>query len=102
MRFNVKSHGQVAQINPVVMEFSHRSVFGINVPEAYETLIASVMTSEKSLFTSWEETQSSWKIIDYVLECMKEKKTRFPNYTPGRFGPDEADLLLKKDGKYWI
>jgi len=101
IKFNVKSHGTVSAINPVVMDFNHKAVFGMNSPEAYETLLAGVIQGDKSLFTSWVETEESWKIIDPVLEQLKKVGKNFPNYRAGTLGPKEADKLVEDDRK-WV
>lgn len=102
IKFNVKSHEQVSAINPVIMDFRHKSAFGINAPEAYETLISGVMNGDKSLFTGWDETEESWKVIDPVLKFVKIMEKKFPNYKAGSLGPKEAEKLLEKDDKKWI
>ncbi|MBI2664636.1 glucose-6-phosphate dehydrogenase [Candidatus Woesearchaeota archaeon] len=96
IRFNVKSHGSVAAVNPVVMDFRHKAAFGFNAPEAYETLLAAVMEGEQSLFTSWDEAEQSWKIVDPILRNIKSRKPVV--YRAGSFGPKEADNLPGK----WI
>jgi len=100
IKFNVKSHGAISPVNPVLMEFSHESVFGIHTPEAYETLLKAVMKGDKALFTGWDETEESWKIIDPVLKCIK--KAKLHSYRAGGFGPKDADKLLKEDDHKWI
>ena len=100
IKFNVKSHESVYPINPVIMDFRHKAVFGMNAPEAYETLIAGVMQGDKALFTDWEETEQSWKVIEPVLRSMDKMRKKFPNYRAGSFGPEEADKLL--EGKKWV
>ena len=100
IKFNVKSHESVYPINPVIMDFRHKAVFGMNAPEAYETLIAGVMQGDKALFTDWEETEQSWKVIEPVLKSMDKMRKKFPNYRAGSFGPEEADKLL--EGKKWV
>jgi len=102
IKFNVKSHGAVSPVNPVLMDFRHKAVFGITSPEAYETLLTGIMQGDKALFTGWDETEESWKIIDPVMKCIKKSKKKFPNYKAGSFGPKEAEKLLEKDDRKWI
>ncbi|MAG16300.1 glucose-6-phosphate dehydrogenase [Candidatus Woesearchaeota archaeon] len=102
IKFNVKSHGDISAINPVIMDFKHKTTFGFNAPEAYEVLLAAVMEGDKSLFTGWAETEESWKIIDPVLKCIKKNRKNMLSYRAGSFGPNEADKLLKEEGHKWI
>lgn len=102
LRFNMKSHEGVSPIFPVEMDFRHKAVFGVSSPEAYETLLAGVMDGDKSLFSSWAETEASWRIIDPVLKCGENCRKGFPNYAAGSYGPADADALLEKDSRKWI
>ena len=102
VKFNVKSRMSVSPVNPVLMDFKHKSVIGMNSEEAYEMLISGVMAGDKALFTGWEETEESWKIVDPVLRFAKSKSYRFPNYDSGCFGPEEANELVEKDRRAWI
>lgn len=102
LRFNMKSHKGGSPIFPVEMNFRHKAVFGVSSPEAYETLLAGVMNGDKSLFSSWAETEASWRIIDPVLKCGENCRKGFPNYAAGSPGPVDADALLENDGRKWI
>lgn len=48
-----------------------KSVEG-NIPEAYEKLFLDVINGSKTLFTRWDEIESSWKFIDLVKEKSQE------------------------------
>jgi len=100
IKFNVKSHGSVSAINPVLMDFRHKAAFGINAPEAYETLLAGVMQGDKTLFTGWTETEESWKIVDPILKSITKAKKNFPNYRAGTAGPNVNQLF--EEGQKWI
>ena len=100
IKFNVKSHGSVSAINPVLMDFRHKAAFGINAPEAYETLLAGVMQGDKTLFTGWAETEESWKIVDPILKSITKAKKKFPNYRAGTAGPNVNQLF--EEGQKWI
>jgi glucose-6-phosphate 1-dehydrogenase len=46
--------------------------------------------------------EAAWKVVMPVLESWKkESSPRFPNYTPGSWGPKAAEALIKKDGCDW-
>jgi glucose-6-phosphate 1-dehydrogenase len=61
-------------------------------------MLAGVMQGDKALFTSWDETEESWKVIDPILKCIK--KIKKISYASGSSGPKQADKLL--EGKSWI
>ena len=100
IKFNVKSHGGISAVSPVLMDFRHRDAFGMNAPEAYEVLLSGVIDGDKSLFTGWPETEESWKTVDPVLDIIGRATKNFPNYRAGTYGPEGADGLL--GDRKWI
>lgn len=101
IKFNAKYPGYGMKLHPATMEFCHPCQFGMNTPEAYETLLYETILGDQRLFTRWDGVEASWKYVDWVLGIIKNKKKEFPNYRPGSFGPEEADRLIKKDGREW-
>lgn len=100
LQFNAKVPGKKVIVDSVDMDFCHECKFGQNSPEAYERLLYDVMADDQTLFTSWKEVESAWKIFDVMIEELKGKKPF--EYSAGTWGPAEADNLIKKDGREWI
>lgn len=100
IRFNAKSPGSGMKIVPSLMDFCHKCQFGKDTPEAYERLLHDCLEGDQTLFTRWDEVESSWRYVDDVIR-VKEKKD-FPNYAPGQNGPAAAYELLKKEKREWI
>lgn len=101
IKFNAKYPGYEMKLHPATMEFCHPCEFEMNTPEAYETLVYEIMLGDQTLFTRWNGVEASWKYIDPVIKIAKNRKKEFPNYRAGSFGPEEADRLLKQDGRQW-
>ncbi len=101
IRFNAKSPGPGMNVQAVNMEFCHPCQFPMNSPEAYETLLHEIILGDQTLFTSWDGVEASWKYTDSILEIIGKRRKDFPNYRAGSFGPEEADKLIKRDGRKW-
>ncbi len=101
IRFNAKYPGHGMNLQPANMEFCHPSQFYVNSPKAYETLLREIISGDQTLFTRWDGIEASWKYTDSILEITGKKKKGFPNYRAGSFGPQEADKLIKGDGREW-
>ncbi|WP_456277379.1 glucose-6-phosphate dehydrogenase [Bacillus sp. AK128] len=102
LHINAKKSGPSGETTPIKMEFSNQSTAGINTPEAYERLIYDCLRGDATNFTHWDEVALSWKFIDSISEAWANKKASyFPNYEAGSMGPDQADMLLEKDGFHW-
>ena len=62
--FNVKEAGLNDTIVPAVLDYCHSCEALGNTPEAYEKLLLDLSKEQNSLFTRWDEIETSWKIID--------------------------------------
>ena len=43
----------------------------------------------------------AWRIVDPVLEAFEEGDVPLARYEAGTWGPEEADELLRRDGRGW-
>lgn len=101
IKFNAKYPGYGMKLHPAIMELCHPYQFDMNTPEAYETLVHEIILGDQTLFPRWDGVKASWDYIDPILRIIKNKKKEFPNYRAGSFGPEEAERLIKKDGREW-
>lgn len=101
LQFNAKKPGTNGQIVPVKMDFCQNCQSASNSPEAYERLILDVMRGDQTLFTRWDEVEESWRFVDDISKAWADQKPVFPNYSPGEWGPPEAEELVKIDGRIW-
>jgi glucose-6-phosphate 1-dehydrogenase len=85
------------------MHFSYQEAFKSKSPEAYETLLADVMSGDATLFMRADQVEASWSVLMPILKVWKNSKpTGFPNYQSGTWGPKAADALIAKDGRSWL
>jgi glucose-6-phosphate 1-dehydrogenase len=60
------------------------------------------MTGDATLFQRADMVEASWGIVSPILDVWQAIPARdFPNYESGSWGSDEADELLKRDGRKW-
>lgn len=102
IKFNSKFPGAGVKIHPVVMDFCHTCLFGLNTPEAYETLLHEIMTGDQTLFTRWDEVEYSWRYVDPILKLADNLRKKIPKYKSGTFGPKQADELLRRNDRSWL
>jgi glucose-6-phosphate 1-dehydrogenase len=85
------------------MHFSYQEAFKTKSPEAYETLLADVMSGDATLFMRADQVEASWSVLMPILKVWeKSKPVGFPNYKSGTWGPKTADVLITKDGRNWL
>jgi glucose-6-phosphate 1-dehydrogenase len=103
LRFQAKRPGTTMTLNPVNMSFSYKDAYDGQEPEAYETLLLDVMEGEATLFMRADQVEAAWKVITPVLEAWQSRTPDdFPNYSPGSWGPEDAEALIARDGHNWV
>jgi glucose-6-phosphate 1-dehydrogenase len=102
LKFGAKVPGAAQHLASVDMNFSYKSAFGVQTPEAYERLIADCITGDSTLFIRRDEIETSWRIVDSITSAWQNMpaNTVYP-YRAGTWGPEEANALIERDGRYW-
>jgi glucose-6-phosphate 1-dehydrogenase len=100
-RIDTKVPGPETRINAVKMDFRYGQFYGHESPEAYERLLLDAMAGDPTLFIRGDETEESWRVFDRVLQAWKRQRTALPQYATGRWGPEEADVLMERDRRSW-
>lgn len=102
LKFAAKIPGAARHLASVDMNFSYKTAFGIQSPEAYERLIADCILGDSTLFIRRDEIEASWRIIDSITKVWeKADEPEVHPYVAGTWGPKEADELIQKDGREW-
>ena len=104
LRFQAKQPGGASlRLAPVDMNFSYQEDFKTKSPEAYETLLADVMSGDATLFMRADQVEASWSVLMPILNVWENSKPiGFPNYKSGTWGPKAAEALIAKDGRSWM
>ena len=74
---------------------------GADVPDAYERLIMDVIRGNQTLFMRGDEVEAAWAWTDPLIEGWENRGDRPKVYEPGSAGPEEALMLLHRDGRRW-
>lgn len=105
LRFQAKQPGPFMALQPVDMVFSYTDAYGSEEkqPEAYETLLEDVIEGNATLFMRADQVEAAWKIIQPIMEAWQTRPpVDFPNYSPGTWGPEEAEALIARGGHHWV
>ena len=103
LRFGVKYPHVLNKIYPVNMLFSYRDTFNSRSHPAYERLLIDCMKGDLSLFVRQDGVEAIWEALDPLLARWESVPSGdLPNYPAGSWGPVDADLLLKRDGRSWL
>ncbi|TDT77887.1 glucose-6-phosphate 1-dehydrogenase [Litoreibacter halocynthiae] len=74
---------------------------GADVPDAYERLIMDVIRGNQTLFMRGDEVEAAWAWTDPIIEGWQNRGDKPVQYEPGTTGPEDALMLLHRDGRRW-
>ena len=70
-------------------------------PDAYERLIMDVIRGNQTLFMRGDEVEAAWAWTDAVIKAWQERGAAPLPYATGSSGPDDALMLMHRDGRRW-
>jgi len=87
-------------LEPVLMDFTYQKEV---LMDAYEWVILDCMQGDHMLFVREDGVEQTWSLLTPVIERLESttETKAFPNYAAGSSGPDEARLLMERDGRRW-
>ena len=71
------------------------------VPDAYERLIMDVIRGNQTLFMRGDEVEAAWAWTDPIIAGWESRSDRPQGYDPGSSGPEDALMLMHRDGRRW-
>ena len=72
-----------------------------DVPDAYERLIMDVIRGNQTLFMRGDEVEAAWAWTDPIIAVWEAQGSRPQAYDPGSSGPEDALMLMHRDGRRW-
>lgn len=70
-------------------------------PDAYERLIMDVIRGNQTLFMRGDEVEEAWAWTDPIIEGWETRGEAPKLYESGSSGPEDALMLLHRDGRRW-
>lgn len=102
LKFNSKYPGPKMCMATLGLEFNYKSVFDEKDLSAYERLILDCMHADPTLFVRQDMVEVAWGLIESLLAPIKAGTApKLHSYPSGSWGPEEAQKLIRKDGRDW-
>lgn len=105
LRVTIKEPGPGGmRLIEVPLDMSFKEALGPDadeVPDAYERLIMDVIRGNQTLFMRGDEVEAAWAWTDPLIEAWQTGGARPVGYEPGSSGPEDALMLLHRDGRRW-
>ncbi|MEO1471471.1 MAG: glucose-6-phosphate dehydrogenase [Pseudomonadota bacterium] len=74
---------------------------GLRMPDAYERLVMDVIRGDQTLFMRGDEVEAAWEWIDPIIAGWEGRGERPALYDAGSSGPEDALMLMHRDGRRW-
>lgn len=97
LSFEMKVPGEGYSLQTQRLRFDYDDVFG-ELPDAYVTLLADVMTGDQTLFVRADEVDEAWRVVAPVLDLSDAPQP----YESGTWGPPASQELLSEEGRRWL
>jgi len=101
LSFQAKRPGSKMCMSTLNMNFSYKSVFYVDMPEAYERLLLDCMVGDQTLFTRQDDIEISWRLLTPLLQAWEQDSSAPHKYAAGSGSFAEADKLIETDGRQW-
>ena len=88
----------------VPLDMTFKDALGPNAEEvhdAYERLIMDVIRGNQTLFMRGDEVEAAWAWTDPIIEGWEDRGDRPVSDEIGSSGPEEAAMLMHKEGRRW-
>jgi len=101
LRFQAKRPGSKICMTTLNMNFNYKSVFLVEMPEAYQRLLLDCMVGDQTLFARQDGVETAWGLLTPVLEAWKASDSAPFAYPSGCQSFAQADSLIESDGRCW-
>jgi glucose-6-phosphate 1-dehydrogenase len=101
LSFQAKRPGSKICMSTLNMNFSYKTTFGVEMPEAYQRLLLDCMLGDQTLFNRYDSVEIAWQLLTPVLEAWQNETLAPCKYAAGGESFPEADALIESDGRKW-
>ncbi len=101
LSFQAKRPGSKICMSTLNMNFSYKSVFLVDMPEAYQRLLLDCMVGDQTLFTRQDDVEVSWQLLTPILQAWEQDESAPHKYAAGSESFAEADRLIEADDRKW-
>jgi glucose-6-phosphate 1-dehydrogenase len=98
----LKRPGTLRDLVPVELDMYYQETFNAPLRDAYERLLVDALAGDAVLFMREDEIDAAWRVVDPLLAYWRSEPTDYPNYAAGSWGPEAANELIARDGRYWF
>lgn len=87
IEFNVLQPDSGGNLIMRELDYCQSCLIDVKSPGAYEKLLLDALNGDATLFTSWEEIEQAWKLIDPLVKRVRDGDVQLQMYEAGSGGP---------------
>jgi glucose-6-phosphate 1-dehydrogenase len=101
LSFQAKRPGSKICMSTLNMGFNYKSIFLVDMPEAYHRLLLDCMVGDQTLFNRYDSVEIAWQLLMPVLQSWESDDSAPFEYPAGSESFPQADKLIEADGRKW-
>jgi glucose-6-phosphate 1-dehydrogenase len=104
LRMTIKDPGPGGmRLTEVPMDMTFAEALGedAKAPDAYERLVMDVIRGDQTLFMRGDEVEAAWEWTDPIIALWQQHAQKPAPYDAGSSGPEDALMLMHRDGRRW-
>ncbi|WP_146344409.1 glucose-6-phosphate dehydrogenase [Falsiphaeobacter marinintestinus] len=104
LRTTIKDPGPGGlRLTEVALDMSFAEALGEDsrAQDAYERLVMDVIRGDQTLFMRGDEVEAAWAWADPIIKTWEDAHQDPSPYDPGSSGPEDALMLMHRDGRRW-
>lgn len=104
LRMTIKDPGPGGmRLTEVPLDMTFADILDKNfvAPDAYERLIMDVVRGDQTLFMRGDEVEAAWQWLDPIVNDWANGRDKPKAYDSGGSGPEDALMLMHRDGRRW-
>ncbi len=101
LSFQAKRPGSKICMSTLNMNFNYRSIFLVDMPDAYQRLLLDCMAGDQTLFNRYDSVEIAWQLLTPVLQIWQNDDSAPYEYPAGSESFPQADRLIESDGQKW-
>jgi glucose-6-phosphate 1-dehydrogenase len=101
LQFSAKMPGPRVKLGGVSMNFNYADYFHEGPSTGYETLLYDCLVGDATLFQRADNVEAGWAVVQPALDSWESGHIHVHPYAAGSEGPEEAEELLRRDGRAW-
>ncbi|MGA1980224.1 MAG: glucose-6-phosphate dehydrogenase [Sedimentisphaerales bacterium] len=101
LSFQAKRPGSKICMSTLNMNFNYKSIFLVDMPEAYQRLLLDCMVGDQTLFNRYDSVEIAWQLLMPVLQRWENDDSAPYEYPAGSESIPQADRLIESDGRKW-